>query len=72
MSPSCPSEAREANYWARLAATDPVWAEQLGPIIDETREFVAMLTVSVRKLRRPDPRTLVLFVFLLSSFFLLS
>ena len=25
-----------------------------------------MLTVSVRKLRRPDPRTLVLFVFLLA------
>ena len=64
-------EAREANYWARLAATDPVWTEELGHVIDETREFVAMLTASVRKLRRPDPRSLALFVFLLSSFFLM-
>ena len=46
-------EAREANYWARLAATDPKWTEKLAPIIQETREFVAMLTVSVRKLRSP-------------------
>ena len=48
-------EAREANYWARLAATDQKWSEPLAPIIQETREFVAMLTVSVRKLRSPVP-----------------
>ena len=46
-------EAREANYWARLGATDPRWADELDPIVNETREFVAMLTVSVRKLRAP-------------------
>jgi four helix bundle protein len=44
-------EAREANYWARLAATDPRWSEAMAPIIKETGEFVAMLTVTVRKLR---------------------
>ncbi len=44
-------EAREANYWARLGATDPRWAAELAPLIQETHEFVAMLTVSVRKLR---------------------
>ena len=47
-------EAREANYWARLAATDPRWAEAMAPIIKETGEFIAMLTVSVRKLREKD------------------
>jgi len=46
-------EAREANFWARVAATDKQWASALEPIIQETREFVAMLTVSVKKLRRP-------------------
>jgi four helix bundle protein len=49
-------EAREANYWARLGATDPKWSEPLDPIIQETREFIAMLTVSVRKLRSPAPQ----------------
>jgi four helix bundle protein len=48
-------EAREANYWARLGATDPKWSEPLAPIIQETGEFIAMLTVSVRKLRSPMP-----------------
>jgi four helix bundle protein len=46
-------EAREANFWARLGATDRKWAEPLAPIIQETGEFIAMLTVSVRKLRSP-------------------
>ena len=46
-------EAREANYWCRLAATDRQWADELAPFIQETKEFVAMLTVSVRKLRNP-------------------
>jgi len=47
-------EAREANYWARIAATDPRWAKELRFIIAETHEFIAMLTVSVRKLRLPQ------------------
>jgi four helix bundle protein len=46
-------EAREANYWARLAATDHRWTTELQPIVQETSEFVAMLTVSVKRLRRP-------------------
>ena len=44
-------ESRESNYWSRLGATDPQWSAELTPVIDETREFVAMLTVSVKKLR---------------------
>ena len=50
-------EAREANYWSRLGAADARWATALEPIIRETREFVAMLTVSVRKLRSPVATT---------------
>jgi four helix bundle protein len=46
-------EAREANFWARLLATDPVWRVRLTPVVSETGEFIAMLTVSVRKLRQP-------------------
>ena len=46
-------EAREANYWARVLATDPRWAAELAPIVQETHEFVAMLTTSVKKLRIP-------------------
>ena len=47
-------ESREGNYWARLAATDPRWTTELAPIIQETGEFVAMLTTSVKKLREPQ------------------
>jgi four helix bundle protein len=46
-------EAREARYWFRLPATRQESAEQLAPFIRESSEFVAMLTVSVRKLRSP-------------------
>ena len=46
-------EARESNYWARLLATDSRTADLIAPIVQETSEFVAMLTVSVRKLRKP-------------------
>lgn len=46
-------EAREANYWSRLGATDPKWTARLAPVVQETHEFVAMLTVSVRKLKKP-------------------
>jgi four helix bundle protein len=50
-------EAREGKYWARVGASDPKWTEELTPIIQETGEFVAMLTVSVRKLRHLPPGT---------------
>lgn len=46
-------EARESNYWSRLGRTDPKWAEPLAFVDQETHEFVAMLTASVRKLRQP-------------------
>jgi four helix bundle protein len=46
-------EAREANFWARLGARDPKWRAELAPIVQETGEFIAMLTVAVRKLRAP-------------------
>ena len=46
-------EAREGKYWARLLATDPAWSRTLDDVIQETGEFAAMLTVSVRKLRLP-------------------
>ena len=46
-------ESRESNYWSRPGATDERWTAELEPTIQETREFVAMLTVSVRKLRAP-------------------
>ena len=48
-------ESREAKFWSRLVATDPRWTAALHPIIEETGEFSAMLTVSVRKLRQPAP-----------------
>ena len=53
-------EAREARHWLRLLATQPAWTEELAPPVNECSEFVAMLTVSVRRLRNPPfevPRT---------------
>jgi four helix bundle protein len=47
-------ESRESNYWSRVIATDARWAGELAPITKETSEFIAMLTVSVRKLRAPN------------------
>ena len=44
-------EAREANYWSRLLATDSRWRAKIAVVVQETGEFVAMLTVSVKKLR---------------------
>jgi len=48
-------EAREGNYWSRLGSERSKWARELAPIVQETKEFVAMLTVAVRKLRTPPP-----------------
>ena len=36
------------------SATDPRWTAELAPIIQETGEFVAMLTTSVKNLRKPQ------------------
>jgi len=47
-------EAREGKFWARLLAIDPKLAKQLEWVIQETGEFIAMLTVSVKKLRKPQ------------------
>ena len=44
-------EARESNYWLKLFARDPKWAATVTPLVDETSQFVAMLTASVRRLR---------------------
>jgi four helix bundle protein len=46
-------EARESNYWLRLFSTEREWTDELRPLVQESREFVAMLTTSVRKLRSP-------------------
>jgi four helix bundle protein len=46
-------EAREAHYWSRLLATDSRWRAKIAAVVQETGEFVAMLTVSVKKLREP-------------------
>ena len=48
-------EARETHHWLRLLATQPQWTEQLAPLVKEATEFIAMLTVSVRRLRTPAP-----------------
>ena len=48
-------EARETRHWLRLLATQPDWAEELAPLLKESSEFIAMLTVSVRRLRTPSP-----------------
>ena len=46
-------EARESNFWSRLGATDERWEGRLRSIATETNEFVAMLTVAVKRLRQP-------------------
>ena len=46
-------EARESNYWLRMLSVDRSLTAELMPFVDESRQFVAMLTVSVRKLRSP-------------------
>jgi four helix bundle protein len=46
-------ESREARYWLRLIASQPGLSDDLRPLIQEATEFVAMLTVSVRRLRTP-------------------
>jgi len=47
-------EAKEARYWLRVLTRSKVEPERLAPLEREANEFVAMLTVSVRKLRSPE------------------
>ena len=44
-------EAREAQYWLNLLAEEPSLTRDAHELGREAGEFVAMLTVSVRKLR---------------------
>jgi len=46
-------EARESRYWLSRFSKAPQWTTELAPLLQESNEFVAMLTVSVRKLRGP-------------------
>jgi four helix bundle protein len=51
-------ESHETKYWLRVANTKSLGDETLrGWLLQESDEFVAMLTVSVRRLQtEPDPR----------------
>jgi four helix bundle protein len=44
-------EARETNHWLAILAEEPQLAEEATRLRREAGEFVAMLTVTVRKLR---------------------
>jgi len=44
-------EAREALYWLKLLREEPALTRDASELAQEAGEFVAMLTVSVRKLR---------------------
>jgi four helix bundle protein len=46
-------EAREARHWFKLLEKDETWRLPVRSLVVESEEFVAMLTVSVRKLRTP-------------------
>ena len=47
-------EARETQYWLRLlAATDSAPAEETSRLIAQASELVAILTTSVKRLKRP-------------------
>jgi four helix bundle protein len=48
-------EAREARYRLLLLSTRPGRKDDLAPLIQESNEFVAMLTAAVRRLRGPAP-----------------
>jgi four helix bundle protein len=51
-------ESRESKYWLRVAAVKSLGKKDLREwLLQEADEFVAMLTVSVRRLQtEPDPR----------------
>jgi four helix bundle protein len=45
-------EAREARYWLRMFLAVGAFVNELRPLAMEAGEFVAMLTTSVKKLRK--------------------
>ncbi len=47
-------EAREAEYWLRMLLRAGVMTERLQPLRKEAGELVAILTVSVKKLRETN------------------
>ena len=47
-------EAKEARYWLRYLLVTNVLPDDAKPLYREADEFVAMLTTSVKKLRRPQ------------------
>src|ERR1019366_9863369 len=47
-------EARESVYWLKLLVAGGAYPDELSPLAREASEFVAMLTVSVKKLRAAD------------------
>ena len=51
-------ESRETKYWLRIAEAKSLGKSELRDwLLDEADQFVAMLTVSVRRLQtEPDPR----------------
>ena len=51
-------ESRESKYWLRVAQAKSLGQKELREwLLQESDEFVAMLTVSVRRLQtEPDPR----------------
>ena len=50
-------ESRETRFWLRLiAATDPLMQKELTPFLQETYEFIAMLTTSLKNARLSQSR----------------
>src|SRR6266487_761393 len=50
-------ESRESKYWLRVATAKSLGNKELRDwLLRESDEFVAMLTVSVRRLQTEDPR----------------
>ena len=47
-------EARESTHWLRLLIEDGRMLDELRPLLAEAFEFVAMLTTSVKNLRKED------------------
>jgi four helix bundle protein len=48
-------EARESRHWLKLFIAAGVLVDELRPLHQESQELTAMLTTSVKKLRKRDP-----------------
>lgn len=45
-------EARETKFWLELIQTaEPALADEVGPLLAECKEFIAMTTTALKKLR---------------------